>query len=443
VSARAGGRRTFLGQVVQTLLTRGIGLVLAVPTSVLLARGLVPASRGAYTVILTSVAMASLFAGMGLAPANVRFAARHPGERGTLLGNSLAYSLLMGVLTFLVSIPFLDPLGLSLPASAVVGLLVTLTLFSGFAANILLGAQMIARYNVAQLVEFGSRLAAFLVVFLVSRGVWQFVVAYAATMLLKCIYVLAALGKAAPPSRPSWRLFVRQVGFGFPLHVSTIFMRINSSVSIYILRFFQGDAAVGFYSIPLNYLSSAKILPMTVASLLLPRVAATGDGTLKNQTAMLLRVMLLTFTAGTAALFLAIPPLFGFLYGTEYAAAIPAARIILLAFPLYSFSQVSANYLIGGGSTRFYFRLSTWSFLAGLAALVLLVPSWGIRGAAFSVVLMEATAFVYCVVAMTGSGGFTLRQMFVPGRGDWRFLLAAARTALRGRAAQDAPAGSS
>lgn len=417
------GDRTFLGQVMQTFGIRIAGIVLAVPTSVFLARGLIPNARGEYALILTSVAVASLFTSMGLAPANARFAAKHPEYRGALLGNSLFYSLTVGIVAFLVLLPLKGIFSLTLFSSAVIGALVSLTLFSGYAANILLGAQLITRYNIAQAIEYISRFTAFLVVWLLSPGIWEFIFAFTASIALKCAYVMLELRKVVRTSRPSGSLLMKQVKFGLPLHLSTVLRRLNTSITIYLLRIFSDDAAVGYFSIPQNYLVRAKILPRTIAALLLPRVASREDGTLMNQTARLLRVMFFTFILVTAVFFFIIPPLFGILYGPDYAPAVPAARIIIFAFPLFSFSQVSANYLIGGGNTKFFLRLSAYSFGTGLATLLVCVPKWGLKGAALAVVTMELTSFLYCLVTMRRLGGFSFRQILLPVRDDPRFLM--------------------
>ena len=284
-----------------------------------------------------------------------------------------------------------------------------------------------------------TRLLTFAFVFFFSRGMWQFIFAYTITLALKCGFVLVALRSVVGSITPSWPLFLRQVKFGLPLHMSTVLRRVNSSLSIYTLRFSHGDAAVGYYAIPQNYLASAKILPVTLASLLLPRVASSENGVLKDQTARLLRAMLLVFTAGVAAFYFIIPALFDLLYGAEYAEAIPAARIIIFAFPFYAFSQVASNYLIGGGRTRFFLRLGIWSFVGGLTALVLMVPPWGIRGAALSVVAMELVSFLYCTGTMVRHGGFTLREMFIPVPEDASFLAEKIRMTLKGTGQRKPP----
>ncbi|GEM_PF-6950657 len=427
----AGNPSSFLGQVAQTFGVRLAGIVMAIPTSVFLARGLTPAMRGEYTLILTSVAVASLFTGMGLAPANVRFAAKYPEIRGALLGNSILYSLVIGALAFLVLIPLGGLFSLTITSSAVISLLISMTLFSGYAANILLGSQLIIKYNIAQIVEYISRFAAFLAAFLLFHGIWGYIFAYTSSIVLKCVYVLFALRSTISVSRPSVKILFRQIRFGLPLHLSTVLRRLNKSITIYLLRFFSGDAAVGYLAIPQNYLVRAKILPRTVASLLLPRVAASDDESLAEQTAKLLRMMFAFFLLVALLIFPVIPSLFTLLYGVDYQPAIPAAQIIIFAFPFFSFSQVSSNYLVGRGNSRFFLRLSIYSFGTGVTTLLLCVPPWGLIGAALAVVTMELASFIYCLIAMRKLGRFTLGQMLIPVPADIRFLIERLRRVMK------------
>ena len=110
------GKNSFLNQIGRTFSTRIVGLLFAVPTSVFLARGLTPDLRGGFTLVFTSVAVASLFSGMGIAPANARFSASTPESRGILFGNSAIYSLAIGFIIFLLLLPTHEIFSLSIQA---------------------------------------------------------------------------------------------------------------------------------------------------------------------------------------------------------------------------------------------------------------------------------------------------------------------------------------
>jgi len=393
-------KNSFLSQIARTFSTRMIGMLFAIPTSVFLARGLTPDLRGGFTLVFTSVAVASLFTGMGIAPANAKFSGSDPELRGTLFGNSVFYSLIIGFILFLTLLPTHQIFSLSITNSLIVSILVSLTLFSGFTANILIGSLCVDEFNKAQFIEFSTRLIGYAVCYFTSSGLWSFIIANTLSIGLKMFYIGIVLNSVIAVKPPSIMILTKQIKFGFPLHMSTLLRRVNTSISIYAIRLFLGDADVAYFSIPLNYFTRTKILPQTIAALLLPRAASRESIRFRDQTTLLLRASLNFAFIGSFLIAAIIPYLISFLYGSTYSSSIPIAQILIFSFPFYSFSQISSNYLIGRGMTKFFLRMSTFSFIAGLAVLLITLPLLHLKGAALAILVSEIVSFLYCVRVM-------------------------------------------
>lgn len=414
---------SFIAHILQTASTKYFGILLSVPSSVLLARGLSPMHRGEYAVVFSIAAIISLFAGMGLAPSNIKLSASKPYMCGVLLVNSLVYSLIVGTVTIIAMIYIHNILHITYTISAAISAIVILTLISGYTVNIMLGIGYITEYNNAFKIIYVGKLALYIVIYLVCPRILCFIAADILLLIIKCIYVISIVGKYDSNIVPSWQVFKEQVHFGLPLHISTVMRRINTNILVFSLRIFHGDSAVAYYSIPQNYMTNIKVFPSTIASLLLPRVSKASVNALKDHTSRLLRVMFVMAIASTVIIILFIRPIISVMYGNEYRGVIPVTQVLFMALPFVTFSQISANYLIGIGKSRIFAKMAMISFICGMVALIALVPSMGVIGAAISVIIVEMVAYVYCATQMIRHAEFKFRDMMIPQVSDFDYIM--------------------
>src|SRR5204862_7967721 len=96
----------------------------------------------------------------------------------------------------------------------------------------------------------------------------------------------------------------------------------------------------------------------------------------------------------------ALVPLF---YGAPYAEAVPAFRILLLAFPLMSLNYALTHQLIGWHGHRAYAIAAAAALIFNVALNARLIPSLGIEGAAWTTVWTEVLLTVCCTIALAAA----------------------------------------
>jgi enterobacterial common antigen flippase len=141
-------------------------------------------------------------------------------------------------------------------------------------------------------------------------------------------------------------------------------------------------AAVGWYTVSLSIARLLEIFYATVSSVLLPATAARSAAEVVEKTARAARLTALLMTVFMAPLFLSLPWLLPRIYGTEFAEAVPVARLLLLEGVLSGTVWVLMQAFLALGRPGLAALLQASAVSASAALLFLLLPWCGVVGAA-------------------------------------------------------------
>ncbi|MEN6518585.1 MAG: polysaccharide biosynthesis C-terminal domain-containing protein [Methanospirillum sp.] len=184
----------------------------------------------------------------------------------------------------------------------------------------------------------------------------------------------------------------------------TLVAVVGANADTVLIGYLLSDREVALYRTPLQLAALAVLSTMPLRASLAPRIAGwTRAGALGEAADALAR-------AWTFALFLAVPAAIGgilladrllyFLYGSEFAEAGPALALLLLAQLVSVGSLLEGMALSAVGRPRGAFVAAG----AGAATLVLgdllLIPAFGIAGAALALLLSTAVATVLARVLL-------------------------------------------
>jgi O-antigen/teichoic acid export membrane protein len=89
------------------------------------------------------------------------------------------------------------------------------------------------------------------------------------------------------------------------------------------------------------------------------------------------------------------------LYGSRYVTAVPAFRVLLLAFPLMSLNYALTHQLIGWHGHRAYAVMCGLALIFNVGVNLKLIPLMGIVGAAWSTVATEVVITLGSILALT------------------------------------------
>ena len=368
------------------------GLVLSVAT----ARALGPSGRGVFTLATTIGGLALLVCGIGLQQA---LAFSVAGERTKVpQANHLVRSA-----TLLVAVPVAAAAALAalvfcrgdLRAALVV---VALTLPAGVAAQQLLGVlqglQRLRRFNVARMVP--AIVTTALVVVLALAGVltapWA-VLAYAAGLLAGLLVTLGparTAGVARPP-----RAWAREiVRYGLVVNLASIAYQSNRQLAVIVIAAAGTVSDAGRYAVALGYATPVAAIASAIALHALPEIAAARTG--PDWIAIAgrrLRLALVATVPAAAVMALLAPVLIPLVFGDAFAASVRPAQVLCLALALLGIAHVLHEICRGVGAVGRSAAIEAAGAIVSSAALVLVVATHGITGAAICV---TATYAVTC-----------------------------------------------
>lgn len=191
--------------------------------------------------------------------------------------------------------------------------------------------------------------------------------------------------------RDSFTHDVWPIGAGIVL--SAAYFRID----VFLVQLWSGTEAVGMYNAAFRLVDALRLFPAAVMAVALPSLCRAGD--LRPLARAAVPVTLST-AAIAAVLWLSADRLIPALFETTYAPAVPAFRVLLLAFPLMALNMALTHQLVGWERQRAYAALCAAALLFNLTLNARLIPAWSIAGAAWTTVATELFLTAGCAVAL-------------------------------------------
>jgi O-antigen/teichoic acid export membrane protein len=214
--------------------------------------------------------------------------------------------------------------------------------------------------------------------------------------------MLACLGHdraSAPIASPgsAARLFTELKRDVMPIGAGVVLSALYFRIDVFLVELWNGTHEVALYNAVFRLVEALRLFPAAVLAVTLPTLcrATTVRPLVQVSSAVTAFAILATIAVWACAGWL-IP----FLYGTPYAGAVPAFRILLLAFPLMSLNYALTHQLIGWSGHRAYAAVCAAAFVFNVALNARLIPLLSIAGAAWTTVWTEVVLAVGCAGAL-------------------------------------------
>jgi O-antigen/teichoic acid export membrane protein len=386
------GRR-ILSNMGALTLARGATAVMAFVTMVHLARVLEPAAFGMLMWALAYVAYFHLIPDLGLAVWGTREVARAPARVPELANLVLALRVPMAILTlglFLGGVLLLDKpplfkLVIAIQGGALLGAAISLEfVYQGIermgilaVRNVIVAALTLG--GVLTLVRTPDDVvlaSGVLVMSLLVGNGWVF-------LTYRRDFGSIRLWRDRLP----WRPVISQ---SLPIALSLVLVTINLNVDQLLLGLLRSPAEVGLYGAAYRILLAATIPAQIVVIAFLPTLSNSfGDRhSMSAQGHTLARVLFgLGLPIGVAGILLA-PDLIA-IFGSQYAAASTAFAILMVQGGLYYVNQLYGQALIAWNEQRRLLAALGAGAIVNVILNLLLIPRYGIEGAAIATVLAE------------------------------------------------------
>lgn len=401
-------------------LTFGVSILILIANfigGVLTARFLGPSGRGELAAVTLWPSMLASIGSLGLVEAIVYFAGKNDrDELSHILGSTLLAGLIQSIL--LIGTGFLIlPVLMSQHRSEVVAitriylLFIPLNLISQYLLAVFQGRLRMGIFNLVRFLVSASYTAVVLILAFLGRlTVLNAALTLLGSNLLIILLELAWLRKLGwLRLHLNTALLRRMLAFGIKAHLGNLSSMLNLRLDQMIMAALLEPAFLGLYVVAVTVSGGVNLISYATASLAFPSLSAASG---RDQQAALLARFLRLCLWGSAltalALVLLLPWLLPLIFGENYRASIPVARVLTFAAVISGVNSVLASGMKGTG----YPLASTYSELCGLvvtaAGLYLLLPAFQILGAAIASLLAYCASFLLLFILARRALGFSV-----------------------------------
>jgi O-antigen/teichoic acid export membrane protein len=391
--------------------------------SIVLARWLTVPDRGLFAVVMTFVLIADFVTQLGLRLAVIY----RIGRAGVPTARAVAAAFQLSLAAFAIAVAvmlgcdgwlrarFLMHAPESFLYAALV--LIALEVFGGLGES---AARAIDRFDLRNLHQIGvmvvSVAAAALTLIAWHEDALAALWAIAAgRVALTVVFGALLFRETGFDPRPHPEELRAELGFGLRGYLQMLFGKLHERVDVLLLAWFAVDPAqIAYYAIAVSVIDRLRMVPDSIASALLPKLAVLPQANTGAYTARVTRHTVFWVCVSALALGVLGPPLIPLVYGAPYAASVPAFLVLLPATALLTIRRVVANYFTASGRPGFNAAVQMSASLLNVALNLWAIPRYGILGAAAASLVsysVDGITTVWVFRRETGSG---FRDLLVP-----------------------------
>jgi O-antigen/teichoic acid export membrane protein len=374
-----------------TLIAQTISTITALVLSIAIARGLGPEGRGGYALLTLIIAMTASFGTLGIGTANVYFVGRKR-PINEVVSNSLLLSAILGGIVIAASFFFLGTISSFVGGIATQWFIlalfgtIPLRLASFYLIEVVLGLNKIATYNVYNILANVLNLAFVGLIWLVTGNVLSAaLLAYLLTPFCLLIFALAQVWRVAPLKlRLNFGLMKESVSFGIKGHIGTVCGFLSYRVDMFLVGALLGTQAVGYYAVAVGLAEQIWRVPDAASTVLFPKVASSEEGSSNRATALVCRHTLFISLLLAVGLLVVGGPLVTLLYGQAFRSSVIPMFLLLPGVVAMGMEKVLSSHITGSGRPIVTTYAAVASLLINIGVNLVLVPRWGISGAAIA-----------------------------------------------------------
>jgi O-antigen/teichoic acid export membrane protein len=379
----------FLFGLSASLATRAWLMFIGIVTSVVVTRALGPEGRGYFAVALTLSTIGSQIGLLGFNSANIWAVSRDHKLLGSLVGNSLAVSFVVGglgaaaamAMAFAVPSFALVPLGLLALALISIPISIAISLLN----NLLIGIDRIRAYNSMLLLHrMGTTVLSIGLVLMGVATVYSLffvivVVGAAAVLVATC----ALARQSSAPIRVRLSVLRAHARYGARAYIVSMLVFLLLRVDILVIQAMIGPSQTGFYAVAVTVIDTMRVVSAVSSTLLMARLSREMDGPRRWRTAKIASgaTAALMAVAALVAAFLAEPAIV-LLYGDDFRASVTPFLLLLPGLLFASVSGVLVGYLGAVGMPSGTVLAPAVALIANVVLNLWWIPFAGIEGSA-------------------------------------------------------------
>ena len=398
-------------------------------TSLLSAWALGADGRGSLIVVTMWTSVFSLIATLGLPQAHRYWVARRPEWNSEIFSNTLVYTVAISIVTILFSWQ-LVPLIVREQRPEIIRFAqvflfnIPVIVLSEMLRGQLEGGKLFEWLGAARLAFISIQATLYAALYVsghltLTVALWIIV---GGQIVCAAIMLLAILIKLRPRFRPSFGVFRTEIHYGVRSYAGSLTEFAVWRLDQIMLTALAASTVIGLYAVAVAIAEITVTLGSSVSDALVPEVASSKDiATTSHLLARSLRLNLYAQLIALVPLWIAAPYLLGNVFGAEFIGATGVLRILLIASVFWSAALIIVSGLNGLGHPGLSTLARLASAITTVISLLVLLPTWGMVGAAVSSLLGYGVMLVVGLFFLISRTNLSVRSVLLPRRDDIRF----------------------
>ena len=376
---------------------------------ILVARGLGDEALGRISFAYSFTYIFVLLTDLGLNILVVREVARERGRAGQYLGNLLSIRLLSSTVAFALIAGAIMLSGYPPEVVTVVLLFAGINLARGilelygavFSGLEVMGREAVLKnlHQVSLFVSGGFALA-------VGCGTVGVAVGLLIGSVLVVVIGSGMVRRTIPLFRPLWdrALWLTLVRRALPLGITVMFIVLFNESDIVLLSYLgHGEREVGWYAAASRVMKMLQLIPMLVVTAVYPvfsDLARGPQGALSIAYRGTLKLLLMIAIPAAIVVAGLAQPLIHLVYGPGFGKAALPLRLLACSIPFVYVGYVLVNVLVSSDRTKLAALATGGAAVVNITANLLLIPIFGIVGAALAAIAGQLSLVVIGAVAV-------------------------------------------
>ncbi len=305
--------------------------------------------------------------------------------------------------------------------------IITLAAINGFTQvhfNVLIGQAKIKLYNILFTVQISLTLLVFAVLVLKNGSVNDYITAlYAAWSTVSVISMVMVLKKMKIVPLKGWFSQSKKVmRFGITGFAANIFHIGNKRFAFYFIKAFSGLSPLGVYNAGAQLTEGVRIIGQSISLVQYSAISGSRNNEYnRNLTVRLMKVSVVLTLLALLVLVLIPSEVYGTVLSENF---VRVKMIIVLLAPgvlALSANTIFSHYFSGTGQPEVNLKSNIYGFVVTLVFALVLIPAFGISGAAATASLSYLVTVLYQSYIFKKQTGTRLHEWKIT-KSDFRYL---------------------
>lgn len=408
----------------RVFVTNWAGFALQFVTGVIVVRMLGAEGKGLLALVTSAAMLVGMLGQLGFPSAALYLMQREGVSPRALLGRQLVLALIVTCiaagLALLGMTFFLERfLGGASGAEGLVWLalpLVPAHMTISFASVLLLARRDTADYaRIALTVTIATLVLTVVFVRAMGLGVAGAILAVVVAHVASAVAGAWLLARGPQGARGSSTSMGRLLRLGVPFYAGTVGAQTFKRLDNFLVGWFLGPAAVGYYSIALTAYDGVLSIPRALSGLVAGEGAKREAGEAARLVAGATRRATLLLVAVSVVGVLLAWPLVPLVYGSDFARAVPPLQLLLAAGVVVGWTILVQTWFVSVGRMGLSGGLTLFAGAGNLLLSLWLIPIWGLVGCALATLIASLlTAALHGVLFRRLSGQPAASAIFLP-----------------------------